>query len=121
MLNVTLQPNYGIAIFEFDGDITAHDFSHASSKIDGYLTLAGGLKGLIVCSEHWPQWQSYSAFTSHLQFIFSHQQYINKVALISDDTSVELVGSLLGMLLQPTIKLFPSNALEDSKYWILED
>ncbi|NMP33452.1 STAS/SEC14 domain-containing protein [Thalassotalea sp. M1531] len=119
MLNVTLQPNYGIAIFEMDGQLSVQDFNHAAHKLAPYIEQAGGLKGCIVCSTNWPKWDSPYALLAHLHFINFHHNYIDKVALVSDSMSFKWLVPLCTTTLHCKLRCYSFDALEQSKAWIL--
>ncbi|WP_448554460.1 STAS/SEC14 domain-containing protein [Thalassotalea montiporae] len=121
MLNVTLQPNYGVVIFELDGQLSVQDFIHAAHKIDPYIDHAGGLKGGLVCVLGWPVWESFSAFSQHLAFIRNHHHQIAKVAIVSNSTSFKLFAPIYGTSLQCQIRCFAIDAIESGKDWILAD
>lgn len=121
MLNVTLQPNYGVVIFELDGQLSVQDFIHAAHKIDPYIDHAGGFKGGLVCVQGWPIWESLAAFNQHLAFIRNHHHHMAKVAIVSDSTSFKLFAPIYGASLQCQIKCFSLAAIESGKKWILAD
>lgn len=121
MLNVTLQPNYGIAIFEMDGQLSSSDFDHAAHKIDPYLEQVSGFKGGVVCVANWPLWDSSNAFFAHLQFIHAHHRYFEKVAVVSNSLSFKLFAPVYGASIYSQVKCFSIDGLEQSKRWILAD
>ena len=120
MLGVTLQPNYGIAILEPDGPLTADDFVHAASIIDAYITRTGALKGLLIATESFPGWASFSALVSHMKFMKNHHAYINKVAIVTHSALGSFASMLTGHFVRAEIKLFAFDDIESAKYWLLE-
>lgn len=120
MLNVILQPNFGIAILEPDGPLTEDDFTHASNVIDPYIERSGGLKGLLIASESFPGWESIQALFSHLNFIQEHHRFVERVAFVSDSHIVPVITGLAGIFVQAKIKPFSYGDFEQAKTWLLE-
>lgn len=120
MLNVILQPNFGIAILEPDGPLTEDDFKYASEKLDPYIESSGGLKGIIIASESFPGWESFQALFSHLNFVQEHHHFVERVAFVSDSHIVPVITGLASIFVQAKIKPFSYSEFEYAKSWVLE-
>jgi len=120
MLQVTLQPNYGIAILAPDGALTEEDFLAAKAIIDPYIAETGGLKGLMIYTQDFPGWESFNALLTHLSFVKEHHKYIRRVALVTDSVMGNLVTPLLTHFVSAEIQIFPYDDAESAKAWLLE-
>lgn len=121
MLNVILQPNYGLVILEPEGALSVEDFHLAANIIDPYIATVGSLRGLVIHSEQFPGWDSFSALISHLAFIKNHHHYIAKVALLSNSLLADFASVLMGHFIRAEIKLFAFDDMEAAKCWLLEN
>lgn len=119
MLNVTLQPNYGVVILEPDGPLSEHDFEHAAHIIDPYIESSGPLKGLIISTETFPGWESFSALINHFKFVKNHHEFICRVAIVTNSLAGNFVSILAGHFIRAEIMLFAYDEIDNAKYWIL--
>jgi hypothetical protein len=119
MLNVILQPNYGLVILEPHGALSVADFSLASEIIDPYIAKVGGLRGLMINSAEFPGWDSFTALVYHLKFIKNHHQYIAKVALVTNSMVGDFAAVLVGHFVRAQIKFFTYDEMQAAKYWLL--
>lgn len=95
MLKVTIDQNDGIAILEPDGALTESDFESAARVIDPYLEGAGRLDGIIIRTQSFPGWDSFSALTQHLKFIRDHHEKISHLAFVTDSPLANVAEKFL--------------------------
>ena len=120
MIEVTLQPNYGIVILEPKGSLTVQDFQQVTEVIDPYILSSGGLKGLMILAESFPGWDSFSALSSHLSFIKNHHQFVLKVAIVTNAVIGHLAGMLAEHFVAAQVRTFSFEDIDSAKSWLLE-
>jgi len=121
MLIVKLDKENSVALFEPVGSLDEKDFQAAASSIDPFINTTGHLNGLIIHTESFPGWDSFSALVSHLQFVKDHQHKIKRVALVTDSFIGSLLEKLADHFIEAEIRLFAYRELEQAKQWVLAE
>ena len=121
MLNVTLDEKESIVILEPDGVLSEDDFKTASEIIDPFIEEHGDLNGLIIYSESFPGWDSFSSLITHLKFIKNHHKKVTNLAFVTDSPVGKLAEKIGNHFVAAKVKTFTFKQLEDAKQWILED
>ena len=103
-----------------EGALSESDFAAAASVIDPYLESQGNLNGLIICTEKFPGWDSFSGMISHIKFVKDHQKRLSRVALVTDSELGSLAEQMAGHFMSAQIRHFPFGQIEEAKHWILE-
>lgn len=106
MLMVKLDKENSIALLEPTGSLDAKDFQAAASTIDPFIEESGKLQGLIIHTQTFPGWDSFSALVSHLKFVKNHHHQIQRVAMVTDSVIGTLAESLMKHFLKAQIKHF---------------
>lgn len=119
MLNIILDEQHGIAIFEPDEKLSESDFKLAVDKIDPYIDKSGKLNGLIIVTKAFPGWESFAALLSHLSFVKDHHKSILFVAFVTDSPIGNLAERVANHFVSAQIKSFESSELEAAKTWII--
>ena len=121
MLNITLDEQTGIAIFEPNSALSKEDFALATEKVDSFLKKHKNLNGLIVHVKSIPGWDSMSAFKDHIHFIKQHHKKIKCIALTTDSKIVTFAESIAKSLVEAKIKSFKYDDIETAKKWIIDN
>ena len=119
MLIVKLDTENSIVLIEPTGSLDAKDFKAAASTIDPFIEKCGELKGLIIHTESFPGWDSFSALLSHLKFVKNHHTHIKRIAFATDSVIGTLAESLVSHFVEAEIKRFTYAELEQAKQWIV--
>lgn len=119
MLIVNLDEENSIVSIEPTGTLDVKDFQAAASTIDPFIEKCGYLNGLIIHTQSFPGWDSFSALITHLKFIKSHHTQIKRVALATDSVIGTLAESLVSHFVDAQIKHFPYAEFEKAKQWIV--
>ncbi|MCB0334566.1 MAG: STAS/SEC14 domain-containing protein [Bdellovibrionales bacterium] len=120
MLNVTIDTENLIAILEPSGALSKDDFEAAATKIDPMIEQNGRLNGVIIHTESFPGWDSFSAFCSHMRFVKDHHNKVTHVALVTNSAVGEVGEHIASHFISAEVKKFPFDDLEHAKEWILE-
>jgi len=118
MLKVTLNKEESIATLEPHGALSEEDFKIASETIDPFIEEHGDLKGLIVYTESFPGWDSFSSLITHLKFIKEHHKKISHIAFVTNSIVGGLAEHVTSHFVNAQIKNFTFNELEEAKEWI---
>jgi hypothetical protein len=119
MPKIDIDESSGIAVFSPDGKLSESDFKNASGVIDPYIEQCGQLKGLIISTQSFPGWDSFSALLSHLRFVRDHHKKIRFVAFLTDSPVGGLGEHVARHFVSAQIKAFPYGELEQAKKWIM--
>lgn len=120
MLDITLDENDGIAIFEPQDKLSELDFKEAVFIIDPYINKFKKLNGLIIITKTFPGWESFAALVSHLSFVKDHHKKIACVAFVTDSPIGNLAEQVASHFVSAEIKAFKYNELETAKTWVTE-
>lgn len=120
MLNVIMDKENKTVILEPHEALSQEDFENVAKEIDPYIEAYGGLKGIIIYSETFPGWDSFSAFVLHLKFVHNHHKKVAKLALVTDFTGADVAKSIAQHFVHAEIKHFPFSDMESAKQWIEE-
>jgi hypothetical protein len=119
MLNIVIDEQNRIAILEPDGKLSESDFKSAANIIDPYINDFGTLNGLVIASEKFPGWESFSALSSHLTFVKEHHKKISYIALVTDMAIGSVAEHILKHFVSAKVKAFTYKELEAAKAWIV--
>ncbi len=118
MLRVKIDEARGIAILSPDGPLSQADFESAAAVIDPYIEVAGQLKGLVICTEKFPGWDSFAALCAHLQFVKEHHRKIVRIALATDSRVGNFTETVVSHFVNAQIRVFPFQELENAGDWV---
>jgi len=112
-----LQPE-GILLLKPDASLSKEDFAGLSASVDSYLTDHASLQGVLIHAKTFPGWENFAGFVAHIRFVRSHQQKIERVALVTDSRAAS-VGEALGKhFTAAEIKHFPFADYEKALSWL---
>lgn len=120
MLNINLDKENGIAILEPSAKLSESDFNSAVRIIDPYINESGTLNGLIIATQEFPGWESFSALLSHLSFVKEHHKKVSFVAFVTDSSVGNLAEHIASHFISAEIKSFKYNELQEAKNWIIK-
>ncbi len=119
-LEVTLDEEKQILVLEPHGILMKEDFKYLASIVDPYLARAGKLKGLMIRTKNFPGWDSFAALREHVAFVKKHHKSIDKLALVTDSSLIEILQTIAGGFVHPNIKEFMYAQVADAFVWLEE-
>jgi len=119
MLIVKLDEEHLIVSIEPTGSLDVKDFQAAASTIDPFIEKYGQLNGLIIYTESFPGWDSFSALVTHLKFVKNHHTQIKRIAFVTDSLIGSLAESLASHFVEAKIKRFPYAEFDQAKQWVI--
>ena len=118
-LTFELKSDLGVLVLEPKGHLEAADFERLAAELDPYLERSGPLNGLMVIAEHFPGWDDFSAFSSHLRFVRDHHKRVAKVGLVTDSGIGNVAERLASHFVAAQIRHFPAGELEAARQWVM--
>ncbi len=120
-LRFELLTETGVLVLEPRGELEAGDFERLSAEVDPYLGQVGSLKGLMIVAEHFPGWDDFAAFLSHMRFIKGHHKKIRKIAFVSDDRLLSVLPRISAQFLNAEPRAFPMAERDQALLWVAKD
>lgn len=121
MLKVNLDKDRSLVVLEPNGELTEGDFLTASRIIDPYIETYGNLRGIIIYVKDFPQWDSFSALITHLNFVKEHHKKVSHVAFVTDSIIGDFAENFASHFIKAKIKNFDYDELNKAKSWIIDD
>jgi hypothetical protein len=118
MLQVELDATNGIATLCPQGALSEDDFTDAAKVIDPHIEKSGELKGLIIETESFPGWESFSSFLHHLQFVREHHKKVARIAFVTDSAIGNMAEKVGSHFVSATIRHFAYTEKAEALAWI---
>lgn len=119
MLHLAWNETSGIATLTPEGALSSEDFTRVAAGIDGYIERHGQLNGLIIHTQSFPGWDSFSALLSHLKFVKNRHQRIARVALVTDSALGDFAEKVASHFVSAEVRHFDFEELEQATEWLL--
>src|SRR5665213_2497092 len=98
--------------------LKAEDFRQIAPQVDSLISQHGKIRMLIDASG-FGGWENMAAFENHAAFIKTHQQKVERIAVIvAHDWQHWLVGAV-GMFLHPEVKAYDKGQEGEALQWII--
>jgi len=98
--------------------LTAKDFRQLRPQIDSLINQHGTIRLLIDGSE-FEGWENIAAIQAHAGFIRSHQQKIERIAVIARHAWQRWMIGAARMFLHPEIKVYDQKHENEALQWII--
>jgi len=112
-----LKSDLGVLVLTPKGHLEAADFERLAAEVDPYLERSGQLKGLMVIAEHFPGWDDFAAFSSHLRFVRDHHKRVGRVALVTNDRLVSALPRFASRFMSAKVQVFTMDQREAALDW----
>ncbi len=119
-LQFDLMKDRGVLVLRPRGVLEAADFDRLAQAVDPYIESAGGLRGLLIDTEHVPGWDDIAALTSHIRFVKDHQKKIRRVAFVSDDRLLAALPAIASKLISAEVRSFSAAERDEALVWLGE-
>jgi hypothetical protein len=106
MLKHQLVHHLGIFVLSAAGPLETADFKEFANRVDPYIEKNGNLKGMVVYVDNFSGWKNISSFRSHIKFIKTHHNSVEKVATVSDSTLLSGLQKITGYFIHPKVRHF---------------
>ena len=118
MLAFHINANDGILSLEPSGPLQASDFEALAKDVDPYIENNGMLNGLLIHAPGFPGWSDFAAFLSHIRFVKSHQQYIKRIAAVSDSRVLSVLPDIAKHFISAEVRHFDYADKDSALAWL---
>ncbi len=118
MLDIKMDHENSIAIFQPSGPLSESDFVNAAKVIDPFIAENGNLLGLIISTREFPGWESFGALIKHIKFVKNYHDQLLKVAIVTDSAIGNLGEKIGSHFVSAEIKHYPYDQFVSAKNWI---
>ena len=98
--------------------LTKEDFAGLAAAVDPFLEAHGELRGLLIDAEHFPGWEDFAGFLSHMRFVRDHHRKIARVALTTDARIPTFLPKLVDHFVAAEIRQFPHAERDAALAWL---
>ncbi len=110
-----------VATLTPESALSADDFSRLTSTIDQHINKTDRIPNFLIHIGKLPHWDSFRAFTKHLQFVRNHQQLVKKIAIVGDNFAVRTLPVLMDHFVAAKVRHFPEARLDEARKWAQEE
>lgn len=100
--------------YSLSGDVSEEEFTQTASELRDDIARHGQIRLLFRLSDL-SLWDFFTALDERFRFVNEHQQNIERVAIVTDDTAAEMVGKVVEALPAITAETFSKD--EEAKAW----
>jgi len=120
MLKYELLRDEGVLIVTPQGPLEKADFEALAEVVDPYITSVGKLKGLMIYTKSFPGWNDFAGLVGHIKFVKEHQQHIDKVAAVTDNTFLVVMPKIADHFVKAEVKHFDYEEKTSAMKWLTE-
>lgn len=121
MLNHELDTEQGILVLSPEAPLSSQDFATITEEIDPYIAKHGKLRGVLIRAHAFPGWSNLDAAISHMRFIESHHQNIERLAVVSDNRWLTELPKFASHLVHPKVEHFSEAKYDAAIQWLVDD
>ena len=118
MINYEILTKDAIVIVEPTGPLSEDDFTGLTESVDEYLETHDSLKGLLIHTSEFPEWENFKGFIGHMKFVKNHHRKIKKVALASNSRIASIAPKLTKHFVSAEVKAFAYEGSGDALTWL---
>ena len=108
----------GVLVLSPEGPLSKADFESVAATVDPFIEQHGQLTGILVDAARFPGWKNLPGLISHVRFVRGHHKQVRRVAVVTDDERIAIVGPLADHFVNAKVRRFPHDAPEDALAWI---
>ncbi|MBL4855063.1 MAG: STAS/SEC14 domain-containing protein [Robiginitomaculum sp.] len=99
------------------GKFEKSDFKRLNTCMDEYINSHDRVPSVVIHAEKFPRWKKFSAFLAHIKFVKNAQNFVPKVAIVSDKISVKIIPALVRHFIKAKVRLFSVAGMEEAMDW----
>ena len=101
-----------------EAPLSEADFVDVATRIDPAIERHGELNGLVIATDSFPGWESFSALVHHLRFVRDHHRAVRRVALVTDSSLGMLAEKIADHFVSAEIRHFPFAEITRAQQWV---
>lgn len=106
MLDFTIMQPAGILVLTVHSALSEQDFAALGAAVDTYLQDHPKLHGVLIHARKFPGWEAVSGFSAHLDFVRTHYDKVERIALVTDSAMAEVAQSLASYFSSAQVRHF---------------
>ena len=119
MLHVDVESITGVLQLQPSDALTEEDFHYVESVINPYIAARGPLRGVLIHSQSFPAWDSFSALFEHVKFVGKYHDKIRKIAIVTDSPLGRFADHVVDYFVDAEVKKFPFDDMNNASRWLL--
>lgn len=117
MLETTIDRENNLIVATARDTLSEADFDGLSENINDYINSTDRAPGIVLNAETLPHWKNAAAMFAHLKLVREHEKVLPKVALVSDNTALSIMPSLVDHFVRAKVRHFPRDAFDKAVEW----
>jgi hypothetical protein len=119
MLHHEIDTENGILTLTPSGELSAMDFTQLTDVIDEYNSEHEPLRALMILTERFPGWDSFSALVQHLKFIRQQRDQVKKVAAVTDSGFLTVMPHVIDHFIKADVRHFAYSDKAQALEWLM--
>ncbi len=99
--------------------LTADDFAELVPKVESIIKQGGKIR-LLIDASHLQGWENIAALEKHAAFVKTHQQKVERIAVIAAHEWQHWLVGAVKVFLHPEVKVFDRADADEALRWIAE-
>jgi hypothetical protein len=118
MIHFELFRDQSLLVVTPQGRLESSDFEHLAHEIDPFIEETGGLQRLMIYTKTFPGWNDFAGLLSHLKFVRHHEQYIEKLATVSDSEVLTILPAIAKHFIKAEVRHFAFDDEAAARAWL---
>lgn len=118
MFETTIDTKHNVIIATAGGTLSEADFEGLSESINEYINTTDHAPGLVLHAAQFPHWKNAAAMMAHFKLVHDHQKILPKVALVSDNSTLASMPTLVDFFVQAKIRHFQEKDFDKAVSWV---
>lgn len=118
MIDVKLLRDDGILVISPVGQLQSSDFEQLRLLADPYIEEHGDLAGLLIDAESFSGWEDFSSLLSHINFVRSHQDKIERVAAVTNNGFLAVLPAVADYFAAAEVRHFNYQDRDQAITWL---
>jgi len=99
--------------------IKSDDFRQLAPQVDAIIAQYGKIK-LFIDASKFSGWESVEVFETHINFVKTHQEKVERIAVITGYVWQNWLVSFAKMFVHPAIRSYDRDMANEALEWVLE-
>ncbi len=118
MIDAQLLADEGILVVAPVDKLQATDFERLRLLADPYLEQNGELNGLLIDAEAFFGWEDFASLLSHIRFVRSYQEKIERVAAVTDSSLIAFLPKAAQHFVAAEVRHFRYQQRDAALQWL---
>ena len=120
MIDYQLLEDRAVLVVRPVSALAAADFLMLAAKVEPFVRVRGGLRGILIDGEAFAGWQNLDGLVAHLRFVREHHRNVARVAILTDGQALSLAPRIAQHLLSAEVRGFRLSQRAGALNWLCE-